>query len=121
MSIVEQKKGEMKEKEKEKSKKITYKIHPNWYSSLNYDENVLMYEVHLPGVDKQNVNLKILSDLWYVEASREEEKSRAVYTLTNYFPYEIDINSVNATYENGLLKFTAKIKDPLADAVDIKL
>jgi HSP20 family protein len=115
----------MQQKESKTSKKEehlkTYRIHPTYYSDLDYDTRTISYEVHLPGVDKENVSLKVLPDLWNMEATRKEKKSQAFYTLSRYFPYEVDPNSVKASYEHGLLKFTVTLKDPLADAVDIKL
>jgi len=116
--VVEQKESKTSKREEHLK---TYRIHPTYYSDLDYDTRTITYEVHLPGVDKENVSLKVLPEFWNMEATRKERKSQAFYTLSRYFPYEVDPNSVKATFENGLLKFTVSLKDPLADAVDIKL
>ena len=106
---------------KEKEKKPKYRITPRFYSSINRKERILNYEIHLPGVQKERVSLKILPDLMHLEAPREMEDSIIVYTLSRYFPWEVDPDSIDAHCANGLLKFSVKVKDPLAEAVDINL
>jgi HSP20 family molecular chaperone IbpA len=107
--------------DKQKDQKAKYRMTPRYYTRLNRKDNSILFEIHLPGVRKESVSLKVLPDLMHLEALREMETSDIIYTLSRYFPYEIDPESIDAHCENGLLKFSVKIKDPLAEAVDIKL
>jgi HSP20 family molecular chaperone IbpA len=107
--------------EKKEEKKAVYRVTPRWYGELDRKNKQFNFEVHLPGVDKDKVTLKVLPELMHLEATREEESSKAIYTLTRYFSYEVDPDSIDAKCTNGLLKFSINIKDPLSDAVDIKL
>ncbi len=107
--------------DKEKESKPTFRITPRYYSRLNRENRTLELEIHLPGVDKAKVSLKVLPDLMHLEAPRELEDRKWIYTLSRYFPWEVDPESIDAKCSNGLLNFTLKIKDPLAEAVDITL
>ena len=44
-----------------------------------------------------------------------------MYTLSRYFPWKIDVDSVKGSYENGLLNLTGKIADPMDNAVDLHI
>jgi len=102
----------------EKKETYIYRIRPRYYTNFDYAKGAFEYEVQLPGVAKDHVKLRILPELYDLHAQRDEH---GVFTLTEYFPYEIDPDSVEAKYENGLLKFHGKVKDPMKGAVDIKL
>jgi HSP20 family molecular chaperone IbpA len=95
-----------------------YRMLPNVYSDFDAVSKEFSYEIHLAGVKKENVKFRVLPDLFDLQAKRDEQ---IVYNLTDYFPYEVDTESVKATFENGLLRFTGKVKDPMKDAVEIKL
>lgn len=107
--------------DKEKEQKPKYRITPRFYSGMNRKDKSLNYEIHLPGVQKEKVSLKVLPNLVHLEAPREMEDSIIVYTLSRYFPWEVDPDSIDAHCADGLLKFSVKVKDPLAEAVNIKL
>jgi len=96
---------------------IRYVIRPTHYFDYDLDEETWKFEIHLPGIDKSKIKLKLLGDLVNLEAKRDQ----ALYTLTEYFPFEIDVNSVKGEYDNGLLVLKGKIRDPLADAKTIEL
>lgn len=107
--------------DKEKHVKPKYRITPRFYSQFNRKDKTLNFEIHLPGVQKEKVSLKVLPNLLHLEAPREMDESTVVYTLSRYFPWEVDPESIDANCADGLLKFNVKIKDPLKEAVDIKL
>lgn len=96
---------------------ITYRVRPNIYSSFDSKTGEFEYEVHLPGVNKKDVKLRVLPTLFDLKARRDQ----ILFTETEYFPYEIDVNAIEAKYENGLLRMHGKLKNPLDDAVEIKL
>jgi len=96
---------------------IKYQITPTHYMSFDSENNEWELEVHLPGVAKENVKFKTLSDAYFLEARRDT----ALYSVSEYFPFDVDVASIQAKYENGLLVVKGKIKDPLAEAVNITL
>lgn len=104
-----------------REEKTIYRIRPYYDMYFDRENGRFEYEVHLPGVPKENISLKVLPELFQLKAFREESNSRAEYTTTKYFLYEVAKDSVDAKYENGLLKFSVRIKDPLEDAVDIQI
>ncbi|MHA1679615.1 MAG: Hsp20/alpha crystallin family protein [Promethearchaeota archaeon] len=108
--------GSIQEEEGKKDE-IWYKIRP--HHDLNFDpkENEIDLRVELPGIAKKEVNVKILPELFHVSG----KSNHTLYQLTEYFPYLVDVDSVTASYDNGLLLMKAKFKDRLSDAVDIKI
>lgn len=101
----------------EKSQEIWYRVHPRH----NFDFDAKTGEFHvlfeLPGVPRENITLKVLPTMYDLRARREH----TLYTATHYFPYEVDVDQVEAKYEEGLLTIKGAFKDKLADAVNIKL
>ena len=95
---------------------VQYRMTPDHY--LNYSNGEWRIEVHLPGVSKEQISLRILPDLFDLQAKRAENMS---YTLTEYFPFEIRTDTVQANYNNGLLLIKGSIKNPLDEAVDIAI
>jgi HSP20 family molecular chaperone IbpA len=113
-SIVEKKNEAIQE---EIEQEIRYRIRPTRYFNFDAEEMEWVLEVHLPGVQKSEIKLKILPNLYDLKAHRGE----ALYSLTQYFPWDIETDSVKAKYENGLLIVSGKIRDPMADSVPIIL
>ncbi len=113
-SIVEKKSEAIQENG---DQEIKYRIRPTRYFNFNAEDREWTLEVHLPGVQKSEIKLKILPNLYDLKAYRGE----VMYSLTQYFPWNIETDSVKTDYENGLLIISGKIRDPMADAVPIKL
>jgi len=114
---IEEKRIGVVEEKKSKLDETWYQIRPTYYSNFNSDEGEFVCEIHLPGVKKDEVKLRVLPELFDLKAKREH----VLFTLTEYFPCELDVNSIQAKYENGLLQMKARIRDPLEDAVEIPL
>ena len=113
-SIVEKKSEAIQEKH---NQEIKYRIRPTRYFNFDAENKEWTLEVHLPGVEKSEIKLRILPNLYDLKAYRDE----VIYSLTQYFPWNVETDSVKANYENGLLMVSGKIRDPMADAVPIKL
>ncbi|MGC8568020.1 MAG: Hsp20/alpha crystallin family protein [Candidatus Micrarchaeia archaeon] len=74
----------------------------------------------MPGIDKKDIKVKATSDAITIRASKNSEKNESgknYYTRErssyNYFrevslPEPIEVNTVKAKYENGLLKINVK-------------
>jgi len=117
MEMVEKKKEEFKETS-QKENKLQYRIIPTIYTTCNSKSKELNLEIHLPGVKKENVQFKILPELFDLRAKKDES---TFYAISEYFPYEINPDTVEAHYENGMLEMKAKIKDPMDSAYSIKI
>jgi len=111
------KKTQSLEEKKSKEDDTWYQIRPTYYSNFNSDEREFECEIHLPGVKKEDVKLRVLPELFDIKAKRDH----ALFTLTEYFPCELNVDALHANYENGLLRLKGKIRDPLENAVDIPL
>jgi len=112
------KKDKEEKKNEEQNESQIYRMMPHVYSDFDDANGEFSYEIHLAGVNKENVKFRVLPDLFDLQAKRDEQ---VVYSLIDYFPYEVDVDSVKASFDNGLLRFTGKVKDPMKDAVAIKL
>ena len=113
-SIVEKKSEAIQENI---DQEIRYRIRPTRYFNFYAENKEWTLEVHLPGVEKSEIKLRILPNLYNLKAYRGE----VMYSLTQYFPWNIETDSVKADYENGLLIVSGKIRDPMVDAIPIKL
>jgi len=96
---------------------VKYHITPTHYLEFDDDGKEWTLEIHLPGVAKENIKFKALPDAYFLEARREV----ALYSVSEYFPFDVDVSSISGKYSDGLLIVKGKIKDPLAEAVNIKL
>ena len=113
-SIVEKKSEAIQEKV---DQEIRYRIRPRRYFNFDAEDKEWTLEIHLPGVEKSEIKLRILPNLYDLKAYRGE----VMYSLTQYFPWNIETESVKTDYENGLLMISGKMRDPMADAISIKL
>ena len=98
--------------------KIQYRITPTTYSTFDPKSGELKLEIHLPGVKKENIRLKVLPDLYDLTAKRDES---AFYASSEYFPYDVIPDTLQAQYENGMLLIKAKVKNPLDEAIQVKI
>jgi HSP20 family molecular chaperone IbpA len=109
MAMIEKKKDEIEEKKEEK---IRYRAYPDISTYVDYNKRLVKVEIILPGVNKENISLKALPAWFFIDATRGEIQ----YTANHSWGAEIVPNKTEAIYNNGLLKITAHIKDPLDGA-----
>jgi len=100
-----------------KEAQFKYRITPTHYLTYDAEKGEWELEVHLPGIAKENLKFKVLSDAYFLEATRDQ----AIYEVSDYFPFEINVGSVSGKYENGLLLVKGTFKDEFADAHDVKI
>ncbi len=117
MSLTETNKTNIKVEDSEANS--TYKIYPEIYRHINYNEKTVEIEINLPGVKKEDILLKALPDWFHITAKRQD--INAEYTANYNFGVEIVPEKTTAEYFNGLLKIHAFITDPLAKAKEVKL
>lgn len=109
MAMIEKKKDEIEE---EKENKVRYRAYPDISTYVDYNNRKVKVEISLPGVSKENISLKALPNWFYINANRDEIE----YTANHSWGAEIVPEKTVALYNNGLLKITANIKDPLDGA-----
>jgi len=96
---------------------IAFRIVPRHFWSADAEHDEWRLEVELPGVPKSAVHFKYLTEAFELRAQRDD----VLFSLTEYFPFEIDTNSVKAKYGEGLLVVTGKVRDPMSEAKEIPL
>ncbi len=79
-------------------------------------ENINL-EIAIPGVPKENIDLKMREDSFSLRAPKVDVEF--VTALTFCCP--VDPHNVEAKYENGLLKIKAPFKDIKEDSVEIEV
>jgi HSP20 family molecular chaperone IbpA len=102
----------------ENKRMIKYRLFPTYYLNMNSENNEFELEVHLPGVRKDKINIKFLEDMFNIEA---EQSDTRYYCLTESLPFLVNVNSIKANYDNGLLRIIGSVKNPLDEAVDVKI
>ena len=90
---------------------------PDVCSFVNKENNKLHLEISLPGVKKEDIQLKMRADSFYLSAPRDDIE----YVTTQAFCCPMNSNQVDAKYENGLLKIEVPFKDVMEDAVDVSI
>ncbi len=86
-------------------------------------------EVAAPGLEKKDFNLSVENDQLIIESSKQEEKqvkeekfTKHEFNYTSfkrsfYLPETVDVNKVEAKYENGVLNITLpKVEETKVEA-----
>ncbi len=102
----------------ESKRMVKYRLFPTYYLNMNSESKEFELEVHLPGVKKEKINIKFLEDMFNIEAEQSETR---YYCLTEALPFLVNVNSIKANYDNGLLRIIGTVKNPLDEAVDVKI
>jgi HSP20 family molecular chaperone IbpA len=95
------------------------KVAPEVCSFVDENHTKLTIEIALPGVKKENIKLKMHEDSFNISAPREDNHTEYVSTLALCCP--VKPGKADAKYENGLLRVEVPFKDPMEDAVAVKV
>ncbi len=83
-------------------------IKPCTCLSHDQKERRLNIEVQIPGVEKRDISLDMRKDSFCLSAPRGEDVE---YSGCFMLSHSVDPEKAQATYENGLLRIFAPIKD----------
>jgi HSP20 family molecular chaperone IbpA len=81
------------------------------------DDSRITIEVSLPGVKKEDISLKLQEDTLVVSVPRDDIKFMTMLSIRCPVVAEM----AEATYNNGLLRITAPLKDAMDSAIKIVL
>jgi HSP20 family molecular chaperone IbpA len=93
------------------------KVAPNAVAYSDKENLNLIVEFQLPGAPAESIDLKILADnLYLVAPAREIE-----YVSSLSLGWPVKAEKATARYELGLLHVMMPFKDPMEDAVKVKI
>ncbi len=93
------------------------RVQPDSFACLDDNEENLLVTVDLPGVDKQNIDLRMRDDVIYVRAEKED-----IEFLGHIHSAEkIDPEKAKASFKNGLLDIKVPLKEKKLSAIRIKV
>lgn len=98
---------------------------------IHEQDGEIVVKADLPGVEKQDINLKADEDTLEIAAESSEEvqeenekyfrreRSKRTYRRTISWPATVDTSSISAEYEDGVLTVTATKED--SEGLDIEI
>ena len=93
------------------------RVAPEVCSYVDDDHGSFTVEVSIPGVSKEDINIRMHEDSFNLTAPRKDIE----YVTTLSFCCPVVPEKAQAKYENGLLKIEVPFKDSMDDAVKIKV
>ena len=98
------------------------------------EKNELVIKTELPGIKKEDLDIKLEGDLLTIKAEKKQEEvseGTTYYTCERWYghysrsvslPFSVDADKVSATFENGLLEMRLpKVKETKGKHIGIKV
>ena len=115
MALAEKKENQTPIVEEEEKPRHRYRVRPK-YNAWTEDKNIII-RVALPGVKKENIEMKTLKNRFILQAERDQ----ILYSLELNLHSEIVPEKAKAEYTEGLLTVTLIRYNPLDDAFDVPI
>jgi HSP20 family protein len=87
------------------------------FACLDDKSENYMVEIELPGVRKENIELKMLDDILQVRAERRNLMYLGVLT----FPFRVDPKKAEAEYAEGLLSIKVPVQEKRAPPTTVRI
>ena len=97
--------------------KESFKLTPEVCSYISDDDRTLNIEVSIPGVDQNNIRLRMVDDSFSLQATGKEVS----YVTASAFCCPVRAADARADYADGCLKITVPFKDPFESAVTVPI
>ena len=92
-------------------------VSPKIYGYADGVQSHYFLEVELPGVNKENISLKMQEDSFYIKGETEGTTYVGSYGLCCL----VKPDEAKATYNDGLLKVEVPFKDPMENVIEIPI
>jgi len=93
------------------------RVAPEVCSYVDDEHSELNIEISLPGVRKEDIDLKMHDDSLNLSAPRQDIQ----FVATIAFCCPVNPDQANAEYDNGLLRIKAPFKEVMEESVKIKI
>ena len=93
------------------------KVAPDTVAYANGENHKLIVEFAIPGAPTESIDVKVLEDSLYLSAPARDIE----YVSALALGWPVKPGKAEATYEHGLLRIEVPFKDPMEDAVRVKI